>query len=112
SSGTVLVDGRELGNMTVWEECGDTYSDESGPLLGTLRATSVPVLVERSAHHAVLAYAAAWRDGERAATAQVRLRFDGSPLLRWEIELDSQGANLRVEVDFATGLSGTIHAGM
>ncbi|MCB0149411.1 MAG: hypothetical protein KDE01_17405, partial [Caldilineaceae bacterium] len=112
SRGTVVVDDRELGTMTVWEECGDTYSDESGALLGTLLATSVPVLVERSAHHAVLVFDAAWQAVDRSATAQVRLTFDASPLLRWAIELDSQGANLRVEMAFATGGPGAIHAGM
>ena len=112
SRGEVTVDGHELGRLTVWEECGDTYSDESGALLGTLLATSVPVLVERSAHHAVLAFDAAWQSVDRSATAQVRLTFDASPLLRWAIELDSQGANLRVEMAFATGGPGAIHAGM
>ena len=35
-----------------------------------------------------------------------------SPLLRWAIDLDSQGSNLRVKMTFATGAQGTIHAGM
>ncbi len=112
ADGTIQVNGHELGKLTVWEERGDTYSDESGPRLGTLRATAAPLLVERSAHHAVLVFDAAWQTEDRAATAQVRLTFDASPLLRWAIDLDSQGSNLRVEMTFATGAQGTIHAGM
>ncbi len=42
----------------------------------------------------------------------MRLTFDGSPLLRWAIDLDSQGSALRVEMAFATGAQGAIHAGM
>ena len=42
----------------------------------------------------------------------MRLLFDESPLIKWQVDLDSRGTDLRVEMVFQTAVSGTIKAGM
>ncbi len=107
-----IAGGGRLGALTVWQELGDTYSEESGPLLGRLTVERGLHVVAGSGHHRLISYAAGWQDGERRVTAQVRLRFDSSPVIRWQVALDSRGSDLRVEVGFETGRQGRIRCGM
>ncbi|MFW6068410.1 MAG: glycoside hydrolase family 38 C-terminal domain-containing protein [Chloroflexota bacterium] len=99
-----LGDGR-YGALIVSREHGDTYSAQSGDRLGLVQPNSPPILVQQSAHHAVVEFQGAWRGEQDEVSVDVRLTFDPSPLIRWEIDLDSRGADLRVDIVFATGLS-------
>ena len=112
SDGLVNVGDAVCGELIVLAEHGDTYSDELGGRLGTLQVTSALTLAESSDHHAVLKFAGVWQDAERHVTASVRLTFDESPLLKWQIDLDSRGSDLRVEMVFRTAVTGQITAGM
>ena len=111
-AGVVQVDGMTCGKLVVAAEHGDTYSAERGETLGVLHPTGPLTVAERSARHAVLVFPAAWQDGARTVTADVRITFDPSPLIRWQIDLDSRGTDLRVELQFATGKAGQVYAGM
>lgn len=112
ADGTVQVGEAVLGRLIVSAENGDAYSAEPGEQLGVIAPTTPPTVVEKSAHHAVVAFRGAWQGETAEAMADVRLHFDPSPLLRWEIDLDSRGTNLRVDVSFKTGIAGEINAGM
>ncbi len=101
-----------LGRLLVYAEDGDAYSEELGERLGVLLPRSQPVVIEKSSRHCVVAYNCEWSASERMVAAGVRIHFDPSPLVRWEIELDSRGADLRVEMVFETGLQGEVIAGM
>ncbi len=111
-AGIVHVGEARLGALVVSEEHGDTYSDERGEQLGVLQPTSPLVLEQRSERHAVLRFSGAWSGPGAQVTATVRLIFDPSPVIKWQIDLDSQGADLRVELLFATARQGKILAGM
>ncbi len=107
-----LGDGR-YGVLTVSREHGDTYSAQSGERLGVVQPISPPLLVQRSAHHAVVEYQGTWRGEQEEVSVDVRLTFDPSPLIRWEIDLDSRGADLRVDMLFATELANSkVYASM
>ena len=112
ADGLVVVNGTSLGSLVVSEELGDTYSEEIGERLGEIRVTSPLTVVERSAQHAAIAFDGEWRADERYANVAVHLAFDSSPLIRWTIDLDSRGTDLRVDMVFETGKTGPIHAGM
>jgi alpha-mannosidase len=51
-----------------------------------------------------------WDQGK--VSARLRLTFDPSPLIRWQIDLDSRGTDFRVDIVFETGHPGEVYAGM
>jgi alpha-mannosidase len=112
AEGLVNVGDAVLGEIVVSTEHGDTYSDELGDRLGALQILSGLTLQQSSEHHALLSFAAQWQDDAKQVSAEVRLLFDESPLIKWQIDLDSRGTDLRVEMVFQTAVSGTIKAGM
>lgn len=116
ADGTVHATNGQFGALVVLEELGDTYSTEPGRQLGMLQPLEPPVLVQKSDEHAVVTFRAAWRGASREVTADVTLWFDPSPLLRWMVDLDSRGTNLRVDMAFASGApgdeAGDVHAAM
>jgi hypothetical protein len=93
-------------------EKGDTYSDESGEPLGVLVPTSPLTILQQSKQCCVAGFSGEWQEGEDRVTAAVRLQFDPSPLIQWEIDLRSCGAGLRVEILFDLAKEGEIYAGM
>jgi alpha-mannosidase len=110
--GLVHIGKSALGRLEIYADEGDAYSDEPGERLGALLPHEQPVVIEKSSRHCVVAYGCEWRGPEGRVTARVRIHFDPSPLVRWEIDLDSHGASLRVEMVFETGLPGAPVAGM
>ena len=112
ADGGVSVGNGRFGNLLVFAEHGDTYSDELGEQIGTLEATTPLTIVEKSAQHSVVSYEGQWQGDNAEVSVTVRLQFDQSPLLRWQVDLDSHGTNISVEMGFTTGQPGQIHAGM
>ena len=112
SDGTVRLDEGILGSFVLSEEHGDTYSAEPGRRLGAIRPESPPLVVEKSERHCVVYYRGAFRNPVVQATVEVRLHFDPSPLIRWEIDLDTRGTDLRVDMLFETGGSDQLSAAM
>lgn len=111
--GQVHLGDSRYGALVVSREHGDTYSAQTGERLGAIQPISPPLLVQRSDHHAVVQFRGEWRGQHEEAHADVRLRFDPSPMIHWEIDLDSRGADLRVDMVFATGFAeGAVYAGM
>lgn len=110
--GQLLLDGQSMGRLLVWAEAGDTYSAQKGEFLGELRPSAPPIIAQKSAQHCEITISAAWQNESANVKADIRLIFDHSPLLRWQVDLDSRGTDLRVEMAFATGLPGDIAAGM
>ena len=103
SAGLVRVDGMTLGKLVVAAEHGDTYSEERGELLGVLQPTG-PLTVDGTQRPPQRPrFPATWQDDTRTVTATVHVTFDPSPLIRWQIDLDSRGVDLRVELQFETG---------
>ncbi len=88
-----------LGQLVVRREQGDAYSTEPAEQLGCLLPTSPLAVARHGQRYAAVAFDAAWRSAEAQVWARVRLCFDASPFIRWQIDLDSAGAGLRV--DFA-----------
>ncbi|MBK9613833.1 hypothetical protein [Candidatus Amarobacter glycogenicus] len=80
--------------------------------MGELRPSTSPIIAKKSAQHCEITFSAAWQNESANVKADIRLIFDHSPLLRWQVDLDSRGTDLRVEMTFATGLPGDIAAGM
>lgn len=110
--GTVSIGDGTLGRLVISAEHGDTYSDEPGQRLGVMDAEGPLVVEARSEHHAVVRFSGAWTGENASATATVRLTFDPSPVVTWQIDLDSRGTDLRVDMVFATAKTGRILAGM
>jgi hypothetical protein len=113
-SGDGLVEVRDavLGKMIVAAEHGDTYSEELGESLGRMEVTSGLRVEYSSDHHALLSFTAIWQNEDIEVTGDVRLILDESPLIKWEIDLDSRGKDFRVEMLFQTGMAGELKAGM
>jgi alpha-mannosidase len=112
TDGLVRVGNAVLGELKVYRENGDTYSDERGELLGTLQPTSPIKMIEKTNRHAVLAFTCSWQRGAAWVSARIRLVFDPSPLIRWRMELDSSGSDLSIAMHFSTARQGDIWAGM
>lgn len=113
TNGIVQVGEATLGYLVITEEQGDTYSDEAGKRSASGHIVGSLIIEEKSNQHCVVRYDWAcpcWGGGQ--ITATVRLTFDQSPLLRWQVELDSRGTNFRVEMVFKTAQSGKVYAGM
>lgn len=112
SDGLVQVGEQTYGRFLVWQELGDTYSTELGARLGELRPLSPITLAETSNHHAVLTFDAGWHNDAVEISAKISLQLDESQLIRWEIDLDSRGSNVRIDLAFETGQPGDLFAGM
>ncbi len=111
-AGAVQMGAATLGYLVVTEEKGDTYSEEVGERRAVCRATGPLIVEQESAHHCVVRYDCACHWPEAHISAAVRLTFDQTPLLRWQIDLDSRGTGFKVEVVFETAHSGDVYAGM
>jgi alpha-mannosidase len=110
--GRVRIGDALLGELRVYREDGDTYSDQRGDLLGSMLPLTPPRIIEKSDQHAILEFECTWHAEAAWVSAHVHLIFDPSPLLRWQIELDSSGTDLCVEMCFSTAREGEIWAGM
>jgi alpha-mannosidase len=110
--GMVRLGAARLGQLLVFAEHGDTYSEQKGRLLGALQPSGPLVVAEESEAHTVLSYEAEWQGQGAHVAATVRIQLDRSPLIRWQVDLDSCGSDLRVEMRFATAQPGSIWAGM
>lgn len=112
TDGMLRIGDAVLGELRVYAENGDTYSDERGDLLGVMLPVNPPRIIESSARHAILEFECAWRGQDAWVSARIRLILDPSPLLRWQIDLDSSGADLGVEMRFETARQGEVWVGM
>jgi alpha-mannosidase len=112
ADGVVQLGGAALGSLMVSEEKGDTYSDELGTRRGVCRPNHSPVIEQQSAIHCVLRYECDLAWDTAYVAARVRLLFDQSPLIRWHVDLESRGANFRVDMVYQTAQPGEVYAGM
>jgi alpha-mannosidase len=110
--GQIRIGDAVLGELRIYRENGDTYSDERGDLVGIMYPVDPPRVIERSKAHTILEYECAWYGESAWVSTRIRLIFDLSPLVRWQIELDSSGTDLCVEMCFDTARQGEIWAGM
>jgi alpha-mannosidase len=110
--GLIRIGNALLGELRIYREDGDAYSDQRGDLLGIIYPTSQVQVKEKTERHAVLEFASIWKDEAGWVSAQIHLVFDSSPLVRWQIELDSSGTDLSIEMHFSTARQGEIWAGM
>lgn len=110
--GAVQMGPALLGQLVVSAERGDTYSDEAGARRRVCRPQGKLVIEARSQLHCVLRYRSelAWK--QVRLRALVRILFDRTPLIRWQVELDSQGVDFRAELVFQTAQTGWVYAGM
>ncbi len=110
--GSVKVRGGVLGFFTLEEEHGDTYSHVKGELLATTRGMKLkPVLIRQGKHHAEVRYEARVKGKNKEALLSVRILLDETPLIRWKINLDSDGTDLRVRMGFEFPRPGELFAG-
>jgi alpha-mannosidase len=112
NDGIVNVNDAAFGQLVVYAEHGDTYSNEKGDKLGVLAPTSLLKVVEKSIHHCVVEFMAGWETSSINTTATVQLTFDQSPQIKWQIDLDSRGNNFSIDMVFETKQDGDIYAGM
>jgi len=112
ADGAVRTGAAKLGYLVITEEKGDTYSEETGRRLGICRAAGPLVIEEKSVGHCVVRYDCAYQGGKAHIWATVRLTFDQTPLLRWQVDLDSRGTGFRVDMAFATAHPGEVYAAM
>lgn len=110
--GLVHLGAARLGRLQIYAEHGDAYSEQAGALLGVLQPAGPLTVEQESEGHAVVRYEAVCEGEAARVSAAVRVHFDRSPLVRWQVDLDSRGTDLRVEMSFATGQPGAIWAGM
>ena len=111
-SGQVKVGGGVVGTLQICGEVGDTYSTEPTGQTMTMPAISPITLIVHNKHHAQVVFrcGVSWYD--QPVSAEVTIIFDQSPLIQWQIELDSASVNFRVEMLFETGMQGQLNAGM
>ena len=111
ADGIVQFGEGRLGYLMLSPDYGDTYSDETDKPISILQPSSQPRQVSRGAG-ASICYRCETTVGDTIISADVEIFFDTEPLIRWEITLDSQGNNFRIDFVFDTLLNGQIQAGM
>lgn len=109
--GTVHMDNRICGRFGLSVDQGDTYSDLIGvdeiPLVcNALR------LIETSPVHAIVEASLAGSLASASVSATVRILFDQSPLVRWDVDVKSRGAEFCAMVHFDSAQDGQVMAGM
>ena len=109
--GTVQLANGRLGSLIVYAEHGDTYSDETGDQIAVLQPSSL-LKYENRDYEMVVHYDCQFEHEGLVVETAVRIILDGDPLIRWQIDLDSQGTDFRVELIFDTGITGQVLAGM
>lgn len=113
--GTIQINNRPI-YFVLRAEGGDTYSDETGAQLTTLTIDS-PLDIQRTTYrtsvifHCSATHTLATAD-EIHVSAKVTITIDESALLKWQIVLDSRGANFRCDLVYELGVAGPIFAGM
>ena len=110
--GRVRVGEALLGIFQISDDVGDTYSCEPGDTCELAAADSPPVIEQRSDLHCVVRYECTARVGKVQLQATVRLIFDHTPLIRWQVDLDTRGTEFKVEMLFRLARTGKILAGM
>lgn len=110
--GTIRLGSAVLGRLVVGEEQGDTYSSEAGLRQESCSISGLWVVEQKSEVHCVLRCECALTWDQVQVSAVVRLTFDQTPMVRWQIELDSRGTNFKVDLVFETAQAGQIYAGM
>lgn len=111
SDGTVQVGGSTLGYFVITEERGDTYSCEAGDHRELCKTEGGLIIERANSHYCVLRYGCSLQWDAVIVSATVRVIFDQTPLIRWQVDLDSRGVNFRIEMNFKTAQSGEIFAG-
>ncbi len=111
-AGTVQVGAATLGHLVVSDEQGDTYSDELGTGREICRPSGPLLVTQHHKQQSIVEYACKLVRDDSEVSATVRLTFDQSPLIRWQIDLDSRGTDFRVDLIFETGCIGQVSAGM
>jgi alpha-mannosidase len=112
ADGVVQIGKAKLGYLVVNEERGDTYSEQAGDQRGVCKANG-PLIIERvNDDYCLVRYNCALQWAGAQISARVQLTFDQTPLVRWQVDLDSRGTNFRVEMIFETAQPGEIYAGM
>lgn len=109
----IEVDGHRLGRLVVRADHGDTYSSEPGDVLGICGPTGPPVIESTSEVDSLIRYNTQLTVDDITVGAQVRARFDASPIVHLSIDLDSTGTGFRVDMESETGIEAeTILAAM
>lgn len=111
ADGTIQIDDATLGRIVVYADNGDTYSDERGDMLG-IRAPTDTFTLHTNSKQQVIHFPCEWQNNDIHIMADVKIYLDDSPMIRWTIDLDSQGKNFQVDLVFETAQQGTIFAGM
>lgn len=101
----LLVDGHRLARLVVRADDGDTYSSESGAVIGTCQPTGPPMIESRSDVDTVIRFDTALEVEDLSVRAVVRARFDATPIVGLTIDLDSDGTGFRADLQFETGIS-------
>jgi alpha-mannosidase len=110
--GEVQLGDSRLGRLLLTEEKGDAYSDEAGLNYSVGHVSSPLIIEQKSSRHCIIRFDCECQLEEAKISATFRLIFDQSPMIRWLVDLDSQGVDFRIDIQFNTGISGDIYAGM
>ena len=101
-----------LGRLVLFEERGDTYSDEAGEYWGACKVNGPLVVERRSEHFCQVGFNCLAERKDVHVSARIHLIFDQTEIIRWQIDLDSRGTDFRIDMVFETNHSGKVYAGM
>lgn len=111
--GTLMLNGDQFGKLIVTAEHGDTYTNEPGERLGMCTITEPPMITQRSDQYCRLRFSVQFTSAQLAVNAHILLCFDQSPQIKWDITLDSSGAEFSVALVFAPQAAiQQVHTGM
>ena len=94
--GEVLLGPMKLGYFQLYQDYGDAYSGEAFPPGFPISPCSSPQIEQESEKHLVVSFPAKLKKRGREVKLLVKIIMDPTPIIKWEVEIDSKGSDFNV----------------
>ncbi len=111
ASDGLVFNGAQAVYLALFDEQGDTYSDETGELIAKIPITGSAAHSQLGNQHR-LGFAVSYQSDVHEISANLTLQLTASEDVGVQIELDSTGTEFRLELIIETGAKAQVYAGM
>jgi alpha-mannosidase len=102
-TGTIQLNGRDIGYYSIERDLGDTYNSDPRPFEEELTVTNFHLrIVAQNSRFALLSIRRQLVLGEIRFSTEEKIFLNQSPLVRWSVDLDSWGTDYRLRFNYET----------